>query len=322
MTFYVSNEPECLFFIFEYTTIFVVSRFYHFDEISLMNRIVFLHQKLINSLMEIICNYKFLRMSYKLNKKKEMSEKVKTRLVAIIPWVIVVMLFVITALSFLDRQLLSISILRIKQDIVITDEDYSWITNGFIVGYAIMITLGGIFIDKFGTKLGLALSLGIWTIASGLHSIANTVEHFILFRFLLGIGEGACFPGAIKAVIEWVPEKRRSLGVGIAIGGSAIGAVVAPLLCMFLLDEIGWRLIFLISPIISICWLGLWLFLNNKKNSAYKQSIAINIVTDGILKSINKYSFNTILKNKTVWVFIAMRMLFDPIILNLKSKSH
>ncbi|MFZ4726133.1 MAG: MFS transporter, partial [Paludibacter sp.] len=80
----------------------------------------------------------------------------------IIPWLVVVLLFIVTALSFMDRQILSMSILKIKEDIAISNEDYSWITGGFIAGYAIMFTLGGVFIDKFGSKLGLALSLGIW----------------------------------------------------------------------------------------------------------------------------------------------------------------
>jgi len=77
-----------------------------------------------------------------------------------------------------------------------------------------MFTLGGVFIDKFGTKLGLALSLAIWTVASGLHSIATTVSAFVIFRFMLGIGEGACFPGVIKGVMEWIPDSEKISGYG------------------------------------------------------------------------------------------------------------
>lgn len=227
---------------------------------------------------------------------------------SIIPWLIVGLLFIVTALSFMDRQILSMSILKIKEDITISNEDYSWITGGFIAGYAIMFTLGGVFIDKFGTKLGLALSLGIWTLASGMHSVATTVSAFILFRFILGIGEGACFPGVIKAVMEWIPIEKRSLATGIAIGGSAIGAVVAPLLVIFMLDSVGWRMVFLVSPVISFIWIGFWLYLNNKKNSTHR------IATASVSTQQNsKYSFSEVLKNKNAWIFIGMRVLFDPI---------
>lgn len=237
----------------------------------------------------------------------------KSQQKSIIPWMIVVLLFIVTALSFLDRQVLSMSILKIKEDIPITDNDYSWITGGFIIGYALMFTLGGVFIDKFGSKLGLALSLGIWTIASGLHSIATTVEQLILFRFILGIGEGACFPGVIKAVIEWIPLKKRSLATGIAIGGSAIGAVVAPLLVISMLDTVGWRILFLVSPVISFIWIGFWLYLNNKNNSTHKVINANDLHKTDLNTIKPNYSFTEVLKNKNAWVFILMRMLFDPI---------
>ncbi len=224
----------------------------------------------------------------------------------IIPWLIVGLLFIVTALSFLDRQVLSMSIIKIKEDIQITDTDYSWITNGFIAGYALMFTLGGVFIDKFGTKLGLAISLAIWSLAAGLHSIATTVSMFVVFRFILGIGEGACFPGAIKAVIEWIPANKRSLATGIAIGGSAIGAVVAPLLSIYVLNQYGWRLLFLISPVISIVWVAVWLFLNRKKNTKLKVIQQVDIKQQ-------KYSFAEVLRNRNTWIFIVMRVLFDPI---------
>ena len=227
---------------------------------------------------------------------------------SIIPWLIVTLLFIVTALSFMDRQILSMSILKIKEDIAISNDDYSWITGGFIAGYAIMFTLGGVFIDKFGTKLGLALSLGIWTLASGIHSIATTVSAFILFRFILGIGEGACFPGVIKAVMEWIPLEKRSLATGIAIGGSAIGAVVAPLLVISMLDSVGWRMLFLVSPVISFVWIGFWLYLNNKKNSKHRIA-PVSLST----QQKSKYSFTEVLKNKNAWIFIGMRVLFDPI---------
>jgi ACS family hexuronate transporter-like MFS transporter len=230
---------------------------------------------------------------------------------SIIPWVIVGLLFIITGLSFLDRQVLSMSILKIKEDIPISDSDYSWITGGFIAGYALMFTLGGVIIDKFGTKLGLALSLAVWSFAAGLHSVATTVTAFVAFRFILGIGEGACFPGAIKAVMEWIPVHRRSLATGIAIGGSAMGAVIAPLMVISMLDTLGWRKVFLVSPAISVVWIALWLYFNNKKNSKHKvvQAKSLELKAD----TNSKYSFSAVLRSKNAWIFIGMRMLFDPI---------
>jgi len=68
--------------------------------------------------------------------------------------------------------------------------------------------------------------------------------------------------------MEWIPVQKRSLATGIAIGGSAIGAVIAPLMAIYLLDSIGWRMLFLITPTISLVWIGFWLYFN-KKNTQF-----------------------------------------------------
>lgn len=226
-------------------------------------------------------------------------------------WIIVVLLLLATSLSFLDRQVLSVSILKIKEDLSISDIEYGFINASFLVSYAVMFTLGGILIDRYGSRLGLAFSVGFWSFATLLHSISSSVFHFGLFRFLLGIGEGGCFPGAIKAVMEWVPRKKHALANGIAIGGSAIGAVVAPPLCVFLLGWVGWRAAFLISGCFGFLWLLAWLFYTrNKHRDEQSLELTHSSPTDYENKRIG---LSVLLKNKEVWVFIIIRFLLDPI---------
>ena len=232
-----------------------------------------------------------------------------------IPWSVVALLFFATALSFLDRQVLSFVIIRIKDDIHISDIDYSRINAAFITGYAIMFTMGGIIIDKFGTRIGLGFSVLLWSVASAFHSLAYSAAHFGIFRFFLGIGEGAAFPGAIKSVIEWIPLKKRAMATGIAIGGAAIGAVVAPLLVLGLLDTVGWRVIFIITGGIGIVWTCIWFILLRKRNDIYRIKEGV-VQTNGELSPghINSFSIKEILKTRSVWIFIIMRILFDPIL--------
>ena len=227
-----------------------------------------------------------------------------------LPWFIVAMAFVATALSFLDRQVLSISIIRIKEDFPVSDVEYGFINTGFLISYAIMFTVGGIIIDRYGSRLGLALSVGIWSFATVLHSFANNVFQFGFYRFLLGVGEGGAFPGAIKAVVEWVPKKRQALANGIAIGGSALGAVVAPPLCVYLINVTGWRGVFAITGGFGILWVVVWLLSHkSRKNDYPKVKSEIDQKKNvGIGKSLTQ-----ILKIKEVWVFILIRFLLDPI---------
>jgi len=226
-------------------------------------------------------------------------------------WVIIGLLLLATSLSFLDRQVLSVSILKIKEDLSISDIDYGFINAGFLVSYAIMFTMGGILIDRYGSRLGLAFSVGFWSFATLLHSISNSVFHFGLFRFLLGVGEGGCFPGAIKAVMEWVPKNKHALANGIAIGGSAIGAVVAPPLCVYLLGTVGWRAVFLITGGFGFIWLAAWLFFTRKtKQTPVSSSEEIRSKAENEEERIK---LPALLKNKEVMVFVIIRFVLDPI---------
>jgi len=226
-------------------------------------------------------------------------------------WVIVGLLLLATSLSFLDRQVLSVSILKIKEDLSITDIEYGFINSGFLISYAIMFTLGGILIDRYGSRLGLGISVGFWSFATLLHSVSTSVFHFGAFRFMLGLGEGGCFPGAVKAVIEWVPKSKQALANGIAIGGSAIGAVIAPPLCVYLLAVVGWRSVFLISGGFGFIWLAAWLIATRgAKHPDIQQEISFDQRPEN---KKSKVKISLLLKNREVLVFAGVRFILDPI---------
>jgi MFS transporter, ACS family, hexuronate transporter len=225
-------------------------------------------------------------------------------------WLVIVgLLLVATSLSFLDRQVLSVSIIKIREELDISDIDYGFINAGFLISYAIMFTLGGVLIDKFGSRLGLAVSVGFWSFATVLHSLANSVIHFGFLRFLLGAGEGGCFPGTVKAVMEKVPVHRHALANGIAIGGSALGAVIAPPLCAWLLISIGWRALFVITGGFGFIWLAVWLFFTRTPNHN------VPVVSDSSVThaSGKRIKFSYLLRNREALTFIVIRFVLDPI---------
>ena len=224
---------------------------------------------------------------------------------------VVFMCFIATGLSFLDRQVLSISIIEIREQLHIGNTDYGIINTSFLVGYAIMFTLGGILIDRFGSKVGLGLSVAMWSIATLLHGFADNVVQFAVFRFILGLGEGGAFPGVIKAVVEWVPKKNQALANGIAIGGSAFGAVIAPPLTVMLMDSVGWRGVFFIVGGIGLIWTVSWFLIPHI--SKYKKQLEVVISSTTAQLSNQPFKLIDLLKIKEVWVFIVIRFLLDPI---------
>ena len=222
-----------------------------------------------------------------------------------ISWTILFFLFVATGLSFLDRQVLSMTIIKIQEAFQFTDVQYGWVNTRFLISYALMFTIGGRLMDTVGSKIGLALSVGLWSVAASLHGVMGGFYQLLVFRFLLGAGEGGCFPGAAKAVYTWFDEKRRGFANGIAIGGSAIGAVIAPPLTILISDSLGWRWSFIMPGIIGIIWVIGWLIIPWGKE---KQFSTAQTQTKTLI------SFKGLLANKEARIFILIRFLLDPVI--------
>jgi len=235
-------------------------------------------------------------------------------------WLIVGLLFIATALSFLDRQVLSISILKIQTDLDVSDVQYGWINTGFLISYAIMFTLGGWLIDRFGTRVGLAVSVGLWSISNAMHGAVQNVWHLGTARFFLGIGEGGCFPGAAKGVTEWFPQKQRASAMGIAIGGAALGAVIAPPLTVYLITLFGWRGAFVATGIFGGIWVLVWLFFFHKpQKSPFITKKELALIEGAKEKEQAQKSkkisvpIKKILQTRQVWGLITMRFLLDPV---------
>ena len=221
-----------------------------------------------------------------------------------IAWLVLVLVFIATGLNFLDRQVLSMTIIKIQEEFHITDVQYGWINTSFLVSYALMFTIGGRIIDTVGGKIGLGLAVLIWSIACFLHGVMQNFYQLIAFRFLLGFGEGGCFPGAAKVVYEWFDEKKRGMANGIAIGGSAIGAVLAPPLTIYVASSFGWRASFIIPAIVGAIWVVGWFLIPWKRYIGTQRE---KIVSPSV-------SFASILKNKYLWVFVSIRFLLDPVL--------
>ena len=147
-----------------------------------------------------------------------------------------------------------------------SNTDFANLTSFFTAFYAGMTIIAGWVIDKIGTKIGLSLSLIVWS----LFQIANAfvgrlVMMHILVRSAFAVGEGGNFPASIKTVAEWFPKSERALATGIFNSGSNFGAMVAALFvpwCMvYFGEERGWKMAFIITGAAGFLWLIFWFWL-------------------------------------------------------------
>ena len=119
--------------------------------------------------------------------------------------------------------------------------------------------LAGRLIDKFGTKIGYAVSVLLWSIAAMGHALAKGVIGFGFWRALLGFSESGNFPSAIKTIAEWFPKKERALATGIFNSGANVGAIIAPILVPAIVIAWGWQAAFIITGALGFVWLVFWI---------------------------------------------------------------
>lgn len=218
-------------------------------------------------------------------------------------WVVLIMLFIATGLNFLDRQVLSIVIIKIQEEFNMSNVQYGMINTSFLIGYGIMFTVAGRLIDTVGSKAGLAVSVGVWSIANCMHGVVNSFHQLLGSRLLLGLGEGGCFPGAAKTVNEWFSVRQRGFANGVAIGGAAIGAVISPPLTIYLSASYGWRWSFVIPGLIGVAWVIVWLMLPKPPRAEAETASRPKAIP-----------FIAILKNRNALIFIIIRFLLDPVV--------
>ncbi len=143
-------------------------------------------------------------------------------------WLIVGLLFVTAIINNLDRQTLSVLAPTLRETLGISAVEYSYIVSSFLAAYTLGYLFAGTVLDRLGVKLGLALAMGFWSLASGLHVLATGWIGLAVMRFLLGLGESFNTPAAIKAIAEWVPSRERGLSVAIYNNGFVVGSIATP----------------------------------------------------------------------------------------------
>jgi MFS transporter, ACS family, hexuronate transporter len=173
-------------------------------------------------------------------------------------WNIALLLSAAIAISYLDRQALSVAVAAVQRDIPLTNTQFSQLQAAFLLAYAVMYAGGGALVDRLGTRTGLLVIMIAWSLASASHGLATGFKSLLVSRFLLGAGEGGGFPAATKAVAEWFPARERSTAMGIINAGTAVGAVVAPPAIAAILGVASWRWVFVVSGVVGFAWAAWW----------------------------------------------------------------
>jgi ACS family hexuronate transporter-like MFS transporter len=219
-------------------------------------------------------------------------------------WWIAGLLFLATAINYVDRQTLSVTAPVLRQEFALSAVEYSRIVACFLAAYTIMQAAAGRLVDRIGPRLGLFLAMVWWSLAGAAHALAWSAVSLGLFRLLLGAGEAGNWPASVKTVQQWFPQPQRAFAVGLFNSGSSLGAVVALPLITWITLRWSWRAAFLAMGAAGLLWTVPWLLLY-RKNASSPSPAAQPAAPSPPLRRL--------LADPAVWSLMCARFFADPV---------
>ncbi len=235
-------------------------------------------------------------------------------------WYIGLILFLSTVINYIDRQTLNVLGPDIKRDFHWNNETFALLVISFRIAYALGQSVSGRFLDTVGIRKGLSLTVGFYSISAILAATASGLGSLCTFRFLLGAGESANWPGATKTVAEWFPRSESGWAVGLFDSGSAIGAAVAPFLVYWVYRVSGgWRPAFIVTGVLGLLWIPLFRAVYRRPedhprlSAAERELILSGRATKSSSEESERLPYATLLRLPQTWGVILSKTLTDPV---------
>jgi ACS family glucarate transporter-like MFS transporter len=210
-------------------------------------------------------------------------------------WVLIVWIFIISSVAFLDRVNISIASHYIVEEYHLTNIQLGYIFSAFVLAYALFQAPGGRVSDRYGPRWVITIATIWWAVFTSLataipRSIPGVVAAFIGVRFLLGVGEAVMYPASNRFVAKWIPTNERGRANGLIFAGVGAGAGITPPLITFIMLHYGWRLSFWVCAFLGLVVGSVWFWLarDNPEEHPWMSARELEVIRSGLPKSIDK----------------------------------
>jgi ACS family glucarate transporter-like MFS transporter len=228
-------------------------------------------------------------------------------------WFLVFWLFILSAVSFLDRVNISIAGSSIAAEYGLSDVHLGWVFSSFLLGYALFQTPGGRLADKWGSRRVLTVGVLWWGIFTALTAavpsgLARALLLFISIRFLLGAGEAIIYPASNQFASRWIPSHERGIANGLIFAGVGVGAGITPPLITYCMVRYGWRSSFWVCALIGVVVGSVWYLSardtpeeDPRVSASELATIRSSVTVDATRTSGALVPWGRILASKAVW---------------------
>jgi len=178
-------------------------------------------------------------------------------------WTVVICTFIVAAVSYLDRNNISIAASSVQKEFGLSNVQLGTLFSAFVTGYALMQPFAGRIADRWGASRCIGVAILWWSLFTALlptvpSSIPGALFVLVLVRLLLGIGEAVIFPASNRLIASWIPSRERGLANGLIFAGVGVGGAVAPPLITYMMLYHNWRWAFWLCALVGLAAWVLW----------------------------------------------------------------
>lgn len=171
---------------------------------------------------------------------------------------VLIILSVLSIITFLDRNAISLAGQRITGDLGLTEGQFGWILSAFTISYGLCEIPTGLLGDRFGARKILGRVVLWWSLFTMLTGFAGGFASLFLIRLMFGAGEAGAYPNTAIAIRQWFPTVERARAQSVIWMASRIGGALAPFLVIPLQMQFGWRVSFYVLGVVGVVWAIVW----------------------------------------------------------------
>jgi ACS family D-galactonate transporter-like MFS transporter len=184
-------------------------------------------------------------------------------------WIPILALIAVgTAINYLDRTVLGIAAPHLTKDLGLSATQMGLVFSAFSWSYAALQIPGGIFLDRFGTRLTYFIAIAFWSLFTGLMGVVNSLGGLIFTRLGVGVFEAPCFPANSRILATWFPQHERARANSVYSVGMNFGLGFLSVPLFWITQQFGWRGLFFIVGALGIAFSFVWWALYRNPNES------------------------------------------------------
>jgi ACS family glucarate transporter-like MFS transporter len=173
-------------------------------------------------------------------------------------YIVAALMWLAIAINYIDRTVLSAAAPHLSKELSIPADEMGFILSAFFWSYALLQIPAGWFADRFGQKIGLGVSVALWSVATSATGLATGFFSLFAMRLGLGVGEAGAYPSNAGITSKWFPDRERGTVSGLFDSASKFGGAVAMPLIVWLIAMVGWRMTFVAIGAMGVVWAIVW----------------------------------------------------------------